>query len=389
MKITRSLVHRGLLLSAALSVWSAFVAADPIGETIRPYVAADPSAPELTPADIASRDRFWPFRVMLREPWTPSGRDRPIHPRPAVLVRVNPDGTARLDFAGEGRHEVPIGLTDLLVAAERVRRGEETKMAPNLVLTIGNKLLDPRAEKVRVLHIRPDTDLDAILCVFADPATDEFVALARSLEAFRGREDLQIVLFPQTDGLHDSGVGRRLRQLAFPVPYVRARYKKPFTRSLLSDEPVSGPHLQLATLDGRLLLDRPGDPRASVAQIEAALTARATEDRDSRAGSADGAGRTGRRPDRRTARTGRTDGRTGEQTGGRSGGSRSDPRREAVERTLIQESPPSRSSSDSTIRDSSSASRAPLSGMPFTKKAGVPVTPAASPARMSCSTKSA
>jgi len=289
MKITRSLVRRGLLLSAALSVWSAFVAADPIGETIRPYVAADPSAPELTPADIASRDRFWPFRVMLREPWTPSGRDRPIHPRPAVLVRVNPDGTARLDFAGEGRHEVPIGLTDLLVAAERVRRGEETKMAPNLVLTIGNKLLDPRAEKVRVFHIRPDTDLDAILCVFADPATDEFAGLVRRLEPLRDREGLEIVLFPQTEDLQDFGVGRRLRQLEFPVPYVRARYRKPFTRSLLSDEPLARPHLQLTTLDGRLLLDRPGDPLPSVAPIEAALTARATEDRDSRAGSADGA----------------------------------------------------------------------------------------------------
>ena len=48
----------------------------------------------------------------------------------------------------------------------------------------------------------------------------------------------------------------------------------------------------------------------------------------------------------------------------------------------------SRASSASTTSLSWSAVRAPLSGMPFTKKAGVPVTPAACPASKSAWTKS-
>ncbi|MHA7837941.1 MAG: hypothetical protein ACX98W_10825 [bacterium] len=270
MKIVRALALLGL--AAPLTLPVPVRAVDLLGESIRPHVAADPSAPEVTAANVASLDRFWPFRVMLREPWTPPGRDRPIEPRPAVLVRVNGDGTARLDFAQAGRYAVPIGITDLVEAAERVRRGEETKMAPNLVLTLGNKLLDARSDRIRVFHIRPDTPIDAILCVFADPESEAFAALARDLEGLADREDLEIVLFPQTSRLQDFGVGRRLRQLDFPVPFVRDRYKQPFTRSLLSDDPVPLPHVQLATLEGRLLMDGAWEAAKTLAQVEAALS---------------------------------------------------------------------------------------------------------------------
>ncbi len=47
-----------------------------------------------------------------------------------------------------------------------------------------------------------------------------------------------------------------------------------------------------------------------------------------------------------------------------------------------------RASSDSTMRLSSFASRAPFSAIPFTKNAGVPVTPAACPAKKSVCTNS-
>ena len=59
-----------------------------------------------------------------------------------VLIRVEASGLARIDFGRDGLYEVPVGATDLVERANRIRTGELRKMAPNFVLAIGPRLVD-------------------------------------------------------------------------------------------------------------------------------------------------------------------------------------------------------------------------------------------------------
>jgi len=232
------------------------------GGGIARHAAADPSAPAVTADTLPLEDRFWPFRVRMTSAWVPPGGTEPVPlDRPGVLVRVNDDGTARVDFASRGRFEVPIDRTDLVERANRVRTGEIEKFGPNLVVTIGNKLIDTSGDDVRVYTIFLDTPVRGILCVYADPAADDFAVLAEQLGPLAARHDLEVVVLPQTES-KDLAVWRRFREVGLEAPFVRFRYMAPFTRSLLGPAPSPLPYFQLATREGRVLRAGPWDADA-------------------------------------------------------------------------------------------------------------------------------
>ncbi|MFQ5416562.1 MAG: hypothetical protein ACE5FL_05860 [Myxococcota bacterium] len=226
-----------------------------MGPLVDTYVVADPGAPEVTPQNLFLNDFFWPFRVSLKQDYSPTGAEATLPAGPGVLVRVGPKGTARIDFASRGVFDVPIELTDLVESSNRLRRGQETKMAPNLVLTIGNKLIDSTGDRIHVFHLPRNSPISALLCVYVDLTASGFADLAEALSGFEGRSDIEVVVIPQTT-LHDLGAWKRFREVGLRAPFVRERYREPFMRSLLPRDHASElPYLQLATKDGRILAE--------------------------------------------------------------------------------------------------------------------------------------
>jgi len=279
--------RRGPRLHLAFPLLAAFLAlgapADPrasAAEGVRTYNevpaydASGSDAPRVTEANLLESERFWPFKVALRRPWTPPGGDRPLSPRfPGVLVRVEVGGTARVDFGRDGLHDVPVVETDLVERAERVRRGELAKQAPNFLWLIVPRLKDAEFPTLRPLPWEPALGGDVFLCVFADPGAEGFPELAASLAPLRGRHRLLTLFFPQ--GRHaDPAVRERLRALDWPVPFVQDHLAEAYT-AVLMDAGTEPPALLVVTDEGRLLHQGPlaaeGIPEA-IAAIDAALT---------------------------------------------------------------------------------------------------------------------
>jgi hypothetical protein len=238
------------------------------------YRAADPSAPAVTEKNLIASERFWPYHVALERPWPVSGgRELPVGWQ-GVLIRVEPGGVARVDFGSDGLFELPVGATDLVQRAERTRRGELDKMAPNFVLAIGPRLLDAASETPRTFGIEAALARPGFLAVFADPSAEAFPALARALAPLRDRHGVLTVLFPL--GRHpDQDVRERLRSLDWTPAYVFDHLADGYTTSLV-DADTALPALQLQTNEGRVLFEaswRPDVVPGLTAALDAAFGA--------------------------------------------------------------------------------------------------------------------
>jgi hypothetical protein len=237
-----------------VTAWSGARASAP-GAALPEAPAADADEPIVTTENILASERFWPYRVALTKPWRPPGPGGQLAPGLAgVLIRVEASTRARIDFGRDGVHELPTGATDLIERANRIRRGELEKEAPNFVWAIGARLLDSASPALAPVSLRRVAEHRVFLCVFADPAAADFAELARALGALGEREGLATLYFPQ--GEHpDSEVFARLRALGWTVPFVHDHLAESYTRSLLTRQ--SGlPALLLQTDEGRLLLER-------------------------------------------------------------------------------------------------------------------------------------
>lgn len=210
-------------------------------------------------ADLLTNERFWPYHVGLPGPWQPPGAAALLPAGTSgVLIRVEEAGFARIDFGRDGLHRVPVAATDLVERANRVRRGELDKMAPNYALAIGSKLVDAAADPPRAFPFRDALVQRAFLSVFADPRGEGFEALAAALEPLRSRAGLLTVLFPHGERPGPE-VWERLRAIGWPVPFVQDQLAGAYTRSLLPDG-AAPPALLLQSPEGRVLFQGAADP---------------------------------------------------------------------------------------------------------------------------------
>ncbi len=213
---------------------------------------ADPAAPEVTLDNLMESEVFWPYRVRLKRAAKPEGASREIDSDVlGVLIRVEPAGTARIDFGREGLVTVPVADTDLVERANRIRMGDDEKDASNFVLAIGARMLVSDDEVLRSIEFDEVAAQEGFLAVFADPSAFDFGTLAASLEPLRGRDQVLTVLFPQ--GRHtDEQVRSLLRKAEWPVPFVLAHLTGPYTESRLASSPER-PVVQLQTKEGRVI----------------------------------------------------------------------------------------------------------------------------------------
>lgn len=201
---------------------------------------------------LLEREQDWPYRVALARPWAPGGSDRefPVGTT-GVLIRVEDDGTARIDFGRDGLYRVPVDATDLAERSDAVRDGRLDKLAPNLVLSIGRGLIDPGSDTPRAYPYQDVVGHDLFLCVFADPRTPEFERLAHALGPFLARPGLLTLFFPQ-GRLPDPDVRERLRDVEWPAPFFYRHLAEPNTRALIGEH-VELPVVALLTAEGREL----------------------------------------------------------------------------------------------------------------------------------------
>lgn len=220
------------------------------------YRAEDAAAAVVTRENLLASERFWPYQVALVRPWTasPGGVSLPAGAS-AVLIRVEPSGAARLDFGRDGLFEVPVDATDLLERANRVRRGELEKVAPNFVVAIGPRLVDAAADPPAPVPFDAVSEQQAFLCVFADPQASGFEALAAELAPLRERAGVLTVLFPQGERA-DAAVRERLHALSWPVPFLADHLAEAYTRPFLP-ETLPPPALLLLSREGRVLFAGP------------------------------------------------------------------------------------------------------------------------------------
>jgi hypothetical protein len=213
-------------------------------------------ASPVTTANLIASERFWPYQVALTRPWQPAGRAQPLRSgSDGVLIRIEASGLARVDFGRDGLYAVPVAETDLLERANRIRRGEAQKDAPNFVFAIGPRLLDSASPELQPFSLQAVAGYQRFLCVFADPKAPDFEAMTQALAPLRERQGLLTIVFPQ--GSHpDAEVYERLRSLAWRVPFLHDHLAEAYTATLLPEK-TAFPALLLQTDEGRVLFQGP------------------------------------------------------------------------------------------------------------------------------------
>ncbi len=250
---------------------SAFVSLALVVATAMPALAAQRGDQEaITEASLLAHEEAWPFHVTLVRPWSPPNSAKPLPVGiPAALIRVESIGNvARIDFGRDGVYTVPIAETDLVAEANRVRTRALEKIAPNFVLAIGPRLLDPSSDPPRQLKLGDAAESRAFLSVFADPGADSFGEIAGALRGVRAPPGVRTIVFPQ-GSRGDEAARARLRALQWPVPFVLAQMSEAYSRSYLPDG-ASPPFVMLVTSQGRLLFQRAWRPEIA-RELEAAL----------------------------------------------------------------------------------------------------------------------
>jgi len=253
----------GLALLAPLWLWTPGAAAQPAGSGGVPYHAADASAPPVTEANLLTAERFWPYQVELVRAWEPGG---PVAAGTrGVLVRVQEDGTARIDFGRDGVHAVPLGRTDVVERANAIREGRAGKLGPNLAHVLGPRLVDARHATIGPVSFQDTFGVPGYLSVHAAP--EHFAEIASTLAPLQGRHGVWTVVFPHTRE-KELAIYRQLRALEWPVVFVPSFLAEGYTESRLA-APVRPPAVQLETREGRLLFQAAwnDDTAAAVAAV--------------------------------------------------------------------------------------------------------------------------
>ena len=216
------------------------------------WVASDESAAPVTEENVLESDRFWPYRVAAEESLHLTGTT--LTPGlEGVLIRVDASGVARVDFGREGIAEVPVGATDLVERANRVRRGELGKEAPNLAWALGTRLIDSRFDPPKALPFPDVRKALGFLTVYVDPTSAAFDEIARALAPLQGDSSLLVVVIAQ-GMLTDAGVYARLKDAGWPVPFLVGHLRAPYTRALLGED-LELPAVALQTSEGRVLYE--------------------------------------------------------------------------------------------------------------------------------------
>ena len=224
---------------------------------------------EITAENIFDYEQYWPNIIQVSADWQPPP-GAPNRPQvlQGVLVRIEQNGTVRMDLARYGRADLSIAQTDIVERANAVYRGEVFKHEGNLTLQIGNILVSSEASAPGPQSSRPIKMAPVLLCVFADPRAEEFGALAKRLAEFSRATQIVPIFIPQNVERGDlEFVHATLREHAWTAPFVYPD-RAPVRTEILLREPPEASHLLLLTREGRILFNEPYDAEAALEQVQ-------------------------------------------------------------------------------------------------------------------------
>jgi hypothetical protein len=211
----------------------------------------------VTAANLLEHEQLWPYRVTLAEAWQPPGGAAVLAAGTVgVLIRIETGGVARIDFASDGKYEIPIEKTDLVEApigssAERSRNGRRTSSTRSARTS---SILQP----IRSLRCVPRrSTIGAPTCVYSRiRGQKEFAEMVTALRPLKAH--VETIFFPQGEQ-PDAATRDQLRAADWKVPFVYGFLSEPYTRTLVRDG-TSLPAVMLVSNEGRLLFGERGRP---------------------------------------------------------------------------------------------------------------------------------
>lgn len=246
--------RKPLLWTALLAATASLAASDdvaPYNPVNQSYDFATPDAAAITSENVYERDRYWPDQVVLPEPVElESGNETRPNQRAIVIRLLEPGDEVLLDFGRGGVHTVPIEQTDFVERAEAMRTGERTQIAPNLVLALSSRLVDPDGENPVGYQYDHAKGWDAFALIVAAPAQLDFEALKPVIEGLweAGVHPIWIPL----DRESDVRVWKPLYDHQVNLPYVFRHFAEPYVNVLGIDD-LEPPYYMLMTENGKLL----------------------------------------------------------------------------------------------------------------------------------------
>ncbi|MCR9094206.1 MAG: hypothetical protein NXI30_08315 [bacterium] len=229
------------------------------------YHAEDEAAPVVTLQNLPRSERFWPHQIQLTTDWKPEGWEGDFGWGMGVVIEVDDQSRIRVDFSRFGKHWIPAEVTDVVARANQIRTGESVKFKPNLVLALGNRLLDPTGRTLAESSV----DLlaqNAFVLVFADPRDEGFPDLVASLSPLFGRERFHCVLLPQ-GGHPDFHVWKAVHDAGWKGSFLLDRFSPAYTEGFL-ESGTALPRVEVRSPEGRRVWQ---GGAGDVAEIEGAF----------------------------------------------------------------------------------------------------------------------
>ncbi|MGB0619026.1 MAG: hypothetical protein ACPGVZ_06085 [Myxococcota bacterium] len=214
------------------------------------YHAADPTAAPVTLENLVASERFWPHQVQLVEDWKPDGFVGDFGWGMGVVIEVDAASRVRVDFSRFGKHWIPASVTDIIARANAIRLGESVKFKPNLVLALGNRLLDPTGRTLAEAKVDL-LDQNAFVLVFADPLAPDFPALVTELAPAFERTGIHFVLLAQ-GGHPDFHVWKGCHDAGWPGSFLLDRFAPAYSEGFLDAE-TPMPWVEIRSPEGRRL----------------------------------------------------------------------------------------------------------------------------------------
>jgi hypothetical protein len=213
------------------------------------YGAATP----ITASNIYEHSELWPFYVQVD---TEAAGLKAGGGFPAVLNRIDVDGSALIDFGRDGLHSVSLVNTDVIDRANQIQQGLQIKELPNLIRYTTNMFVDYSEDGESSLRASDDLQqAKCLLIVYCDQSVLQDQAQVAALHSLKdhvrtlGGYELFI---PTRLAFYDAIVEGDLKDINMMVPHMSIAHVKSLGHAPALDGAVT---CVLIDTEGKILHD--------------------------------------------------------------------------------------------------------------------------------------
>lgn len=219
--------------------------------------AADIERPDAE--TIVEQSKYWPPYVTMRETVEQDERVYKAGLK-GVLIRVEDESEALIDFGRKGILRVAIKQTDLLEGARAIHSGVVEKEYPNWTMMVGRSFFEFRDGELHPVSLDSLLTYDSFLYIYlGEPEVmKNFATYARELDARVGALK-EANCFPVIVHTKPTGGNGRIRKLLekvdLEIAFMRAHLTQAYTLTM-QHAPESFPHGVLTDAEGKTLVSQ-------------------------------------------------------------------------------------------------------------------------------------